>query len=295
MAIEGDYFCSTLSLASSEPLYGSAPEKRVWMLLEYNRSWGAQAFPESDLPAAVKGHISGYLESIPASNILMIRQPGRREGIRFFVALADEHDPRLYEFALNDYTNIPDVDIAAVVRGDSAYDSQRTSEPLYLVCTNARRDKCCAKYGIGLYAALQAYVGERAWQCSHIGGHRFAPTSLFLPHGLCYGRIDPSHIGAMVSAHREGRITLDYLRGRVCYDAPVQAADYLLRQQLGLSGFADLRLIAAAEAEPGMWMMQFAENGRTHHIRLQKITTDVAIYTSCANDKQALVEDYRLI
>jgi len=152
--IQNDYFCSTLSLEAQEPLYGSAPEKTVWLLLEYVQPWGAKAFPESNLAEPVKAHISAFLDNDTAANILFIRQPGRRrDGIKFFVAAADEQKPRLYEFTLSSYDDLCSLDLAAVSRGE--YPESLSNEPLFLVCTNSKRDKCCAKYGVGIYTELQ--------------------------------------------------------------------------------------------------------------------------------------------
>jgi hypothetical protein len=296
MEITHDYFCSTLSQEGHEPLYGSAPEKRVWLLLEYNPPWGAQAFPESALPDLVKAHLSAGLTAIPDSNILMLRQPGRRrEGIAFFIVIAEEQAPRLHEFSLNTYTNILDIDLAAVVKDDPAYNVNRSTESLYLVCTNARRDRCCAKFGIGIYNTLQPIVGKQVWQCSHIGGHRFAPTGLFLPHGICYGRMEVGTIPALVEAYRSGHLALEYLRGRVCYPAPVQAADYLLRRRLEITAIDAVQLIHCETISPDLWDVQFAVNGETHRIRLEKYATDTEIFTSCNDTKTAVIADYHLI
>lgn len=294
MEITADFFCSTLSLEGHEPLYGSAPDKRVWFLLEYNPPWGAQAFPESAIPDPVKAHLSAGLNAIPDSNILLLRQPGRaRDGIAFFIVIADEQAPHLYEFTLNAYADLLNIDLAAVVNGDMIYGANLSAEPLYLVCTNARRDRCCATYGLGIYNALLPVVGSRVWQCSHIGGHRFAPTGLFFPHGICYGRMNPNSIPALVEMYRGGHLSLEYLRGRVCYRGPVQAADYLLRAKLGVTAVNALTLIDSTTVGPDLWDIRFVVNGEKHSIRLEKFSTDTEIFTTCNDTKKALVADYR--
>lgn len=296
MQIATDYFCSALSLENHEPLYGSASDKRIWFLLEYNPPWGAQAFPESAIPDPVKAHLSAGLNTIPDSNILMLRQPGRaRAGIAFFVVIADEQAPRLYEFTLNAYTDLLNIDLSEVVNGDAIYAANLNAEPLYLVCMNAKRDRCCATYGLGIYNALLPVVGSRVWQCSHIGGHRFAPTALFFPHGICYGRMNPASTPTVVEAYRGGHLSLEYLRGRVCYHGPVQAAEYLLRARLGITAIEALTLIQATAVGPDLWDIHFAVNGEKHSIRLEKFSTDTEIFTSCNDSKKAIVADFRLV
>ena len=133
-----------------------------------------------------------------------------------------------------------------------------------------------------------------AWQCSHMGGHRFAPTSLFFPHGLCYGRIEPGQVAAMMDAYRSGQLVPEYLRGRVCYAAAAQAADVLLRMQLGMTAIDGLTLGESTRVGTNQWDMKFVADGGKYNVRLEKIRTDVEIYTSCFSDKRAWVEQYRL-
>lgn len=292
-SINQDYFCSTLSSEAQEPLFGSAPEKTVWLLLEYTQPWGAKAFPESTLAEPVKAHITAYLDSNPAANILFIRQPGpRRKDMAFYIAVAEAQNPRLYEFKLYDYDDLLSLDFASIVRGE--HPQHLDDGSLFLVCTNSKRDKCCAKLGIGIFKELRHHAAERAWQCSHLGGHRFAPTSLFLPHGICYGRMEPANVEAVVEGHNASQLLLENLRGRVYYDKPTQAADYLLRAESGLTQIDLVQLVEAHKTGPDQWAMQFRVDDEIKNIRLEKIQTDVEIFTSCFNDKMAFVEEYRL-
>jgi hypothetical protein len=289
-----DFFCSTLSQQAAEPLYGSAPEKRIWLLLEYNQPWAAQAFPESDLPQLVKAHLADYLARTPEANILLIRQPERSSSrLQFYVANVQAEAPALYAYELAHYEDLLAIDLDAAVAGQNS--AATDPEPLFLVCTNARRDRCCGRYGPALYRELSRHAGTRVWQSSHFGGHRFAPTALFLPEGVCYGRIPAEQASALVVAHQEKRIVLEYLRGRVAYPGPVQAADYLLRQRLNLTGFSDLRLIQAQADTPDLWDVCFATAAEEYEIRLEKYQTDTMIYTSCSDSKQAAVAGFRLL
>jgi hypothetical protein len=53
--------------------------------------------------------------------------------------------------------------------------------PLFAVCTNGRRDRCCAIVGRGVAVGLHAEFGDRVVEISHLGGHRYAGTMLVLP------------------------------------------------------------------------------------------------------------------
>ncbi|HEU5385864.1 MAG TPA: sucrase ferredoxin [Streptosporangiaceae bacterium] len=47
-----------------------------------------------------------------------------------------------------------------------------------LVCTNGKRDRCCAVRGRPVAAAIADATGWDTWESSHLGGHRFAATAL---------------------------------------------------------------------------------------------------------------------
>ena len=62
---------------------------------------------------------------------------------------------------------------------------------LYLVCTHGKHDPCCALRGRPVAAAMAQVRPGQVWECSHIGGERFAANVLLLPSGLVYGRVLP--------------------------------------------------------------------------------------------------------
>ena len=284
------HYCATLSAEAEEPLYGSAPYKTRWLALEYPHTWGAQAFAESDLAPAVKAHLSDYLDNTPLTNLLFIRQPGRRsDHLAFYMADIGDSAFQLYKWPLGRYEDLLEIDLN---RLDEA---RRSEESLYLVCGNARRDACCATYGLPVFRAMRDLVGNQAWQSTHLGGHRFAATGLFLPSGVNYGRLRPEHVPHLVEQHHAGNIVLDKLRGRVCYDKLVQAGEYLLRQEIGATAILDVTLDSVGMSEANLWDITFKISGHENKIRLERLQTDVEIYTSCFNDKQSFVENYRLI
>ena len=88
-------------------------------------------------------------------------------------------------------------------------------DPLIAVCTHGRHDACCAERGRPVALALAASRhADAVWECSHIGGDRFAGNLLVLPRGLYYGRVDPDSALELADAAVDGRVALDHLRGR---------------------------------------------------------------------------------
>ena len=62
-----------------------------------------------------------------------------------------------------------------------------------------------------------------------MGGDRFAPNVLVLPHGLTYGRVEPARAPDIVAAQERGEVVVDLLRGRSVFRPPVQAAQHFAR------------------------------------------------------------------
>jgi hypothetical protein len=103
---------------------------------------------------------------------------------------------------------------------------------LALVCTNGKRDQCCAINGRPVAEAI-ATTGWDTWECSHLGGHRFAATILLLPTGDMFGRLDPTSALEVMRRFDAGQLVLSHHRGRAGQPAPVQAALHAAAVRLG--------------------------------------------------------------
>jgi len=114
----------------------------------------------------------------------------------------------------------------------SAFGFSRVEEPLYFVCTNGQRDLCCARYGLPVYKCLRDLVGDRVWQTTHLGGHRFAPNVLALPQGVLYGRVNPNDVGQFVEQVDAGYLSRPHVRGRSTFPPEAQVAEVLLDEEV---------------------------------------------------------------
>lgn len=298
MSKPGVQFCSLLSAAASEPLIGSAGKTDVFLLLEYNSAWEDKAFEKSTLPPAVKQTLVDFAKSLPAAKILLIKRGLQPQSglFHFFVVITNPQNPRLYRFDLRSYEELLDLSLANVVQGDQEYAGFLQSMQLYLVCTNGRRDLCCARFGLPVYEALKAIAGESAWECSHVGGHRFAPNVLQMPDGLLYGRVQPQEIAKLVSLAQAGQICLENLRGRSAYTPAVQAAEYYLRQQSGERSLTAYRLVDAIETEPGRWRVSFSTAaGNLHRLEILVEQSQEQVFDSCTLDKSTQIISHSLV
>ncbi|MFG3549601.1 sucrase ferredoxin [Streptomyces sp. NPDC047725] len=236
--------CSTASRELDEPVAATAPVARTWLLLEQPGPWGAKALTSSHLDPALGRALEAAAKGTGV-RIALIRRPGRHADAgtvterRVYAAHTTPGNVWLHGATITDPRRLTDLDFAALGRGDSrSFDTAlsggpHTGCPLVLVCTNGKRDRCCALLGRPLAAELDARGTGGVWEVTHLGGHRFSPTMLVLPYGYAYGRVRAHDVEAIVEGVREGRIVVDDCRGNSAWERPGQAAELAVRSALG--------------------------------------------------------------
>jgi (2Fe-2S) ferredoxin len=110
-------------------------------------------------------------------------------------------------------------------------------------------------------SALTATWPDETWECSHIGGDRFAANVLVLPDGYCYGRLDATSAPRVVRDHLEGRVDPEHLRGPSTQPPAAQAAIAEAIRRLGAAGPHDLSVLSHRESSPGTWTVRLAGSG----------------------------------
>jgi hypothetical protein len=254
--------CATLSRALSEPLYGTASVVRGWVLLEQPGPWGREAVTQSRLEPTLAAELERAAEAAHL-RLLLIRRPGRGalEPHACFVAHTSRAGRWLERRRLDDPAELLELDLAAVVAGERPGFGEAVDEPVYLVCTNGRHDRCCATYGRPAALALADSHGELIWESSHVGGDRFAGNLVCLPGGHYFGRVGPAEAPRVVDRHLVGTIDLDHYRG-CCLDPPVvQAAEWFARTATGLAGVDDLAPAGRDRLAGGAQAIRFVRPG----------------------------------
>ena len=255
-------YCSDLCLASGEPMLGTAAQVDVWLLLEYTPVWRAKAVEDNDLATATKGWIDRTVAAVAAKGVKVRVQFIRRPELdtaptTLFVA----ESGTLRRFQGESYAEIQHLDIDAAQMDE-------IHEPRYFVCTNGQRDLCCARYGLPVYTELRALVAGRAWQTTHLGGHRFAPNVLTLPQGAIYGRVFVDDVPEFTTMIENGELSTRHLRGRSAYPPQAQVAETLVDGNLasvedGAVTFETAAGFATVNVEPGTPYEVIASCGRT--------------------------------
>jgi hypothetical protein len=136
--------------------------------------------------------------------------------------------------------------LIAASHGELPAWGSRTTDPLMLVCTNSKRDLCCALEGRPLAQALSddPTTADSVLEVSHIGGHRFAPTVLVLPTGHVYGRLNAEKARSILVGARSGKLLHpEHLRGRSSAAQPAQAAAVAIRTGYDIEGLDSLDVL----------------------------------------------------
>jgi hypothetical protein len=230
--------CSGQALERGDSPLATAPPAQRWLLVEQPGPWGREALTQSRFDPAVAPRLAHRAREENV-RLLLIRRPDGRladSGRRWAVVDARSGSEQLTWSVRADDAELLDApwdgSVGALSRG-----------PVYLVCAHGGHDTCCALRGRplarGLAQFLPAGDADSVWECSHLGGDRFAANVLVLPHGIYYGQV-PGDGADVVAAHQRGEVALPWLRGRAGMPPPAQAAQHLTRAELGLLGIDDL-------------------------------------------------------
>jgi hypothetical protein len=291
-------FCCQFSQNAGENLFASVKRNRVWFLLEYPYLWGEKAFEESDLDEPVKDYLDGLLNQTPDSKLLFIKNQDSlfSEEINFFVGISAEINPRLYRFQVDDYSDLLSIDLARLLSGKNTYNEKQVTEPVFLVCTNGKRDPCCAKFGLEVYNQLTEYVGGSVWQSTHVGGHRFAANVVCFPHAIYYGRFNVDEAKILLETYPRS-ILLDKYRGRACYTPEVQAADYYLRDYTNESDMDAFRHIDTHPIAQNQWSITFSasQDPYLYKLKIRSEPSESPIYKGCRDEQPVYIDQYRLV
>ncbi|MGW7265566.1 sucrase ferredoxin [Streptomyces sp. NPDC054842] len=253
--------CTTASRELDEPLAGTAATARTWLLLEQPGPWGAKALTSSHLDPALGRALEAAAKGTGV-RIALIRRPGRHADCgtpterQVYAAHTVPGNAWLRSATVSDPQQLLDLDFAALGGGDHhTFDSAlrggpHTAAPLALVCTNGKRDRCCALLGRPLAAELAASGVTGAWEVTHLGGHRFSPTLLVLPFGYAYGRLGAHQVKEVLQGVREGRVVTHGCRGSSAWERPAQAAELAVRTATGEHAADALTVLRTDGAAP---------------------------------------------
>jgi hypothetical protein len=285
--------CADAARDRRDPLVGTAPVSQTYLLIEHPGPWRFDALTGTGWSAEVVAELASAVRA-SHGRLLLIRRPGRRTResnlswavVR--VGVGSQWSSWQHE------TDLLAAATALRTADDSAptYPSRR---PVLLVCAHGVHDACCAIRGRPVAAALADQWPDETWECSHVGGDRFAANLVVLPDGTYYGGLDVDTALPVVSEHLAGRVTADYLRGSVRWPPVAQVAVAELHRRLGPLGADDLRVEQWTVRGAGRWSVRVSSvDGRRHVLDVAAEKRPPALLT-CSARGATSATGYRVV
>lgn len=221
---ETDDRCARRAGLRADSMLGTAfPASRV-LLVEQPGPWGRLGLRQSHFDPLMADRL---IRSCDAAGIrvLAIRRSGRSaDGVARRWAWVEAGLGR-QQLRWGSYDDERDLwrQAALFLRGGPPAPAE-AGRAAFLVCAHGSHDACCAVRGRPIAAALTRLRPGDVWECSHVGGDRFAANVLVLPTGVLYGALRMDELPAMVAAADRGAALDSPLRGIIGLAPEVQAA-----------------------------------------------------------------------
>ena len=266
-------FCSQLAQTNGATLYGTSAQFSVALLIEYTNPWRNKALGNNDLPIEVNNWLDAQKAAIAGFRPFFIKRENQLSPDHPFgsgtvyLAVTQPSDSKLYKFAIGSADDLIALDLSAIINGETEH--QPVDENIVAICTNGTHDRCCSKFGLPVYQAFKQEADIEAWQCTHIGGHRYSATGLTLPLGIVYGFLTPKLVPTIAQSIRERQIHLPTYRGRTFYSGHVNAADYFVRAETKRAEVDAISLLAEVDLRHSEkeqnWLIQFLDDFMSPH------------------------------
>ena len=269
--------CAQAARRRGDALAGTAAPAAGFLLVEVPGGWGRQALTMSSLDPVVGRSLS---ERAIARGLraLLIRRPGRYPvpppRRRWAVVSSRPGRERAWWGEYDADHELLDLPLDGSTGTESA-------EPVFLVCTHGRHDTCCAVEGRPVAAALDRLRPGQVWECSHVGGDRFAANVVALPHGLYYGHVSVDDVTELVGAHERGEVVPRLLRGPCTVQPAAQAAIALARRELGELRADALTPAGTLHLGAGLWQVRLRRSPLNVMVTLRATSGDEPGLLTC--------------
>jgi hypothetical protein len=293
--------CSDAALLRGDAPRGTAPVASRWLLLEQDGKWAADVRASVQAPPGALAALDAALAAASGRLELIrrhARRPDRTDAPRWCVV-----DARLgvevwgtrdadggWGGALDALGDpLASAESAAVGVDTPAHSDGSAARGLLLVCTHGRHDQCCALKGRGVAAALAEAYPDQTWECTHLGGDRFAANVAVMPDGVLYGYVPADKAVDLIAAHRRGTSDRAHVRGVVGRTPHEQAALVAASHALDVAPW-DRRLTACEHDTTEGWRVEISLEGRRLDVRGHDELAPPALLTCAAMaPKRALV------
>ncbi|MEM8590964.1 MAG: sucrase ferredoxin [Pseudomonadota bacterium] len=258
-------FCVEHALEAGEPVEGWAGHGAAQLFIRWPKAkWSDKIRVGQGMDEAQEALLDRIVEDGRRAS-LIDRKSDDDPALRVLLR------PEMLSFDLEAEELTPYLEAVAEGGDLTRFRPESTNGRLVLVCTHAKHDKCCAKWGFALYKALaaaaEAHEDFDIWEATHLGGCRLASSSLFFPrHGgrpRAYGRAMPADAVAMLKAEAADLPYPPRFKGSAHLTPAEQVAEVI-----ALRAFAELDMPLAP--------VQVSQIGRDARGRTYRVTTAAA-------------------
>lgn len=282
------FFCSQLSRDFGENLHGTASQYRGFILVEYS-----EPFPKKALDARLDANwlqqTNALAKSLGAKLILI--KNGKSDGKSLKIIYVDALRKRWCQY-ISDAQTYKYFNLALFIDDDETHWHH---EPFFIVCTNGKKDKCCAKFGLPIYRAMQNKGDFTVYECTHFGGDRYAGNAVLMPFGVYYGRLLPEQTADLISATKARKILADNYRGTCTMNFAKQSAEFELRKFLEDYHIDFHFQVIAERAEGDIFVFEALTDYGIFDITLRKFFLPEKRLLTCAAKTPNPVANYELI
>jgi hypothetical protein len=297
--------CSVLWDHDGTSAFGTAAVARFFVIVEQSGPWGRNAATESHLDHELGAELDARAAQA-GGRLMLVRKPGGHPDhvgphtVLLAYAGGPPGEAWLLSARLAHAGDLLGLDWGALARGNKALvraslPGAEPWEPVLLVCTNGRRDVCCAVRGRPLAAHASRIAPGRVWEVSHTGGHRFAPTAVLLPWGQTYARIDHQSVewvlGASTTAHTPAELLGSvHDRGRSALAPAAQCAESHVRAGIGETHLPSLWAGEPTPSDDAVDVPVTHADGRGWVVRVERVPAGRTRPESCGKAAVEVLE-----
>ncbi|MBF2058127.1 MAG: sucrase ferredoxin [Cyanobacterium sp. T60_A2020_053] len=240
-------FCNLISQNNGEDPLGSAGCYDRWLIIELPQPWEAKFWTSREELKPFVSFISELMSQgklnkfrpLAIASDKMYSQQGLTRVIHYQrpSPLFNNLEKKEYLLPLD---KINDLAISLITSSnlDQFEEYQQNSDYIreILVCTHGNVDIACSRFGYPVYEKLRKEYSNnnlRIWRCSHIGGHRFAPTLIDFPSGRYWGHLNLEILNTLVNNSEDINKLRPYYRGWSGVSYLEQILEAKLWQEIG--------------------------------------------------------------
>lgn len=284
-------YCSDAARLRGDDNIATAARVDVWFLVELPITWGREPLFDAAMPQAVRDHLRNATRQIPRSRLVFIRKRVECLGPTRIYVVRSAPSPGV---TVRDLASIDEV--TSLSFAELASQTTPMRQPLVLVCTHGQHDSCCGRRGYPLFDALRRRDDLDVWQCSHIGGDRFAANAIVLPWGLYYGPVEPRDSDALAETIARNEIFLPGYRGRSSLSRPVQAAETFIRRTTNDLRRDALSLTTRETLVDGRMRITLRDvEGTQHEVTMEHYVAAENVLATCIAKEPQAVRQFRLV